>query len=304
MSFLFAGNQRIVDSALHFAADKHFPHAIIIDGNQGTGKHTLARFIANSTVCLGDNSPCGVCKACLLTVGKNHPDIITIAPEDNKKTITVAQIRALRDEAFVKPHMASGKVLIIDKAHLMNAQCQNALLKVLEEPPKNVIFILISENANSLLPTVLSRCVLFNLVTPETSEAADYIRQTTNYSIDEILSALEKSRNNIGLALSVLSSKDNKISIAAEFSKAYFENKGDLALLKILFPLEKDRVKTQEFVKELKIILTEKLRVSYKNPRLSSKAIKVYDTLCEIEPLLITNVNLSLFLSAFVSKIN
>lgn len=87
----------------------------------------------------------------------SHPDIYIAAPEDGKKNITVAQIRSLRNEAYVKPHIANGRAFIIDMADTMNEQSQNALLKVLEEPPGNTLFLLIAQSKAALLDTVISR---------------------------------------------------------------------------------------------------------------------------------------------------
>lgn len=303
MSFLFAGNSRIVNSVLQFAAQKQFPHAIIIDGNKGTGRHTIAKFIAQAAVCDAQNSPCDNCKACNMAISSNHPDIIWISSEDNKKNISVNQIREVRSSAFIKPHMNASKVFIIEKADSMNDQAQNAFLKILEEPPQKVIFILLCENSSSLLPTVLSRCVTLTLTPPETADAADFIRQTTDYSVEDILSALQKSRNNIGAALSLLNNSDSFSDISARFLDLVLQNKSTLDLLKEIYPLEKDRVKVQSFIAELKALISDRIIEKRQNSRHLSRLIKIYDIICELEPLLITNINLSLFLTILVSKI-
>lgn len=303
MSFLFAGNTRTTNSVLQFAANRHFPHAIIIDGNTGSGRHTLARFIAKCAVCEGANAPCENCKACNMAISGNHPDIIWVSPEDSKKNITVNQIREVRAAAFVKPHMNGNKIFIIEKADSLNEQAQNAFLKILEEPPQKVNFILLSENASSLLPTVLSRCVILSLTPPETADAADYIRQTTDYSVEEILSALQKARNNIGLALKYLDENSPSENLATEFLDALLKNKSTLSILEMLYPLEKSRVEAEGFITELKSVLSDKMRENIQNSRNLLRLTKIYDTVCEFEPLLITNINLSLFFSALVSKL-
>ena len=175
MSFPLAGNARIRGALTAAIESGRLPHAILIEGDKGTGRHTLAAFTARAAVCEGENKPCGECRGCRLEHAGTHPDIWTVAPEDGKKNITVAQIRSLRSEAYVKPHMSARRVFIIDMADTMNEQAQNALLKVLEEPPGSVLFILIAENKAALLDTVISRCTVLSLSPPEISEAEKYL---------------------------------------------------------------------------------------------------------------------------------
>ena len=113
--------------------------------------------------------------ACKNAANHNHPDIIKIAPLEGKKNIAVSQVRELKSDAYIKPHMSQKKVFIIDYADTLNEQSQNALLKVLEEPPENVIFILIAETKASFLETIISRCVVLTLSTPERQTAVEYL---------------------------------------------------------------------------------------------------------------------------------
>ena len=304
MIFEFAGNKRIVDSVNTFIGADHIPHAIIIEGDEGLGRHTLAGYIAKAAVCSGNSKPCDNCRACILFNGQNHPDVILVSPEDKKKSITVAQIRALRADAYIKSHMQGKKVFILEKCENLSEQSQNALLKVLEEPPKDVIFILITESEARLLTTIISRCVTLSIVAPETDECLEYIKNHTKKDSKDILSALGSTRNNIGKALSLLGSGAKKKSeIAPVFADALLSGRSTLELLQLTVPLEKNRVASAEFTSELKQILSDKIRANSTNSENLSQLFKLRDAISEAEPQLITNINLPLFFSALIYKL-
>ncbi len=303
MSFCFAGNKRAIETVQNFIAERRIPHAILIEGEQGTGRHKLARFIADAAVCTDTVAPCGKCRNCLLSIGGNHPDIILVSLLKDKKNISVNQVREARSSAYVRAHMGGKKVIIIENAETMNEYAQNALLKVLEEPPKNVIFILITENTSMMLNTIVSRCTVFSLSVPQMSDAADYLRHTTNSDIDTITETLKICRNNIGRALELLGKKGKRDDIAAAFAKSLISGNGAYELLKISYPLEKSRVKCGEFVENLKLYLTEEMR-SHINQGLSvERLVKYYDILTDAAPSLDTNINISLFLNALVCEL-
>lgn len=131
-------------------------HAYIFEGETGMGKKTLAKAFATQLVC-ESKTGCGTCHHCRLAQSGNHPDIITVTPTDGKQTISVDNIRALYESVMVKPHSADKKVIIIPASERLGAPAQNALLKMLEEPPAYVVFILLTSNSNFFLDTVLSR---------------------------------------------------------------------------------------------------------------------------------------------------
>ncbi|MEX1377642.1 MAG: DNA polymerase III subunit delta' C-terminal domain-containing protein [Eubacteriales bacterium] len=132
--------------------------SLIIEGQEGTGKKTLTNIYANALVCINDDEkPCGKCKGCTLFLSQNHPDIFEVSKE-KKKSIGVEQIKELQKEAIIKPNESTKKVFIIHDAHSMTPQAQNALLKLIEEPPKYLSIILICENTMPLLETIKSRC--------------------------------------------------------------------------------------------------------------------------------------------------
>ena len=302
MIFPLVGNEKIKQSLTNAINENRLPHAILIEGDSGTGRHILADFISMSAVCSGENSPCGECASCHLAKGRNHPDISFTAPEDGKKNIAVSQIRNLRNEAFVKPHMSAKRVFVIDYADTLNEQSQNALLKVLEEPPGAVVFILIAETKASLLDTIISRCVIFTLSTPEFSVAKKYLLKNTDFSEENISDALYSSQNNIGQAISILSGKGDSQTVAA--AKQFLNcmrNRDYWGMIENCAIAEKNRIEADRFFKDLKYCTARRLREnteSYEAKILS----RLYTLICELEKSLSSNINLSLLCCTLVSK--
>ncbi len=304
MSFSFVGNARIIETVNRFISAGHIPHAIIIEGDEGTGRKTLANYIAKAAVCLSGNSVCDNCKCCRLVDTNNHPDIIYIAPEERKKNISVAQIRTLRSDAYIKPHMQGKKVFIINKAETLNEMAQNALLKTLEEPPANVLFILITESSSAFLDTIISRCVCLSLLAPSRQESIDYIKAETGIEQSLCENAVDSARNNIGKALVLLGRNSAPTNaLAEEFAAQLFDNAPTIELLKSVHSLEKDRIAAGEFVSQLRAIVADKIRLEQNNAIVLPRLIKYYDTLSEMQPHLITNINLSLFFTSLISKL-
>ena len=146
MSFPLVGCERLRDSILALISSDRMPHAIIIEGEDGTGKHTLAKFLAKAFVCRNENKPCFACRDCHLADVGTHPDIEWIAPEEKKKSVSVDKVRAMKALSYTSAHTSDGRVFIIEKADTMNSASSNTLLKVLEEPPSKLLYILLCES--------------------------------------------------------------------------------------------------------------------------------------------------------------
>ena len=143
-------------------------HFYLISGPSGSGRHTLADLIAAAMLCREPDGPCGVCRSCRKLSSKNHPDYIVI-DDPEKKTVPVDLIRQARSDLFIRPNEGEKKIYLFPRAQDMGIPGQNALLKVLEEPPPYGVFLLIADNPDKLLPTVRSRCVELKLrALPET----------------------------------------------------------------------------------------------------------------------------------------
>lgn len=141
-----------------------FPHALILEGPADSGKTELALEIARAAVCLNDGEkPCGRCAGCVKAQAGSHPDIAVADGDADARAFPIDAIRKIRADAYIRPNEAPNRVFVLLGAHNMAEGSQNALLKVLEEPPEHVIFILTAGSAAALLPTVRSRAQVISL---------------------------------------------------------------------------------------------------------------------------------------------
>lgn len=180
--------------------------AVIFDGPYGSGKKTAAAYAAAALLCRSHgDKPCGVCASCVQAAAGTHPDILFFNPEGGN--IKVDAVRELRSQSFIAPSQSPFKVFILNRADLMNDPAQNALLKVLEEPTSSV-FILLTENAASLLQTVRSRCRTYALEPLPPASIAEWIGQHPDpdhkYAPRDIQAAAESAGGCIGQALLLL----------------------------------------------------------------------------------------------------
>ncbi len=149
------------------------PQAAIITGSNKAGQLEAAKLAGMAAVCSGDSPPCGLCRDCRKAERGIHPDITVVEKSPDRKILSVDEVRAVRSAAFVMPNEAARSVFILKDADAMNAQAQNALLKVLEEPPPTAVFLLLADNAELFLPTIRSRCAFISLASQDTEESED-----------------------------------------------------------------------------------------------------------------------------------
>jgi DNA polymerase-3 subunit delta' len=160
------GNAPRIEHLRKILSSKKFPHAVIFAGIEGIGKRKIAENCAAALLCENPNNgeACGTCASCKILAAGSHPDFYVIAPEESKSApnIKIGQIRALQDEVSLQPVHSSCRVVIIDSAEFMNKAAANCLLKTLEEPTGQTIFILTTANRAGLLMTIRSRCGTVN----------------------------------------------------------------------------------------------------------------------------------------------
>jgi len=179
MSFLdfsgFEGNETVKDR-LSLAFDEgRFPHAIILEGSADSGRNELALILAKACVCQSKGEkPCGVCPGCIKLQAGSHPDILILDGDSDPRAFPIDAIRKIRSDAYIKPNEAATKVYMLLGVQNMTEVSQNALLKVFEEPPENVLFLLTAVSASALLPTVRSRAQIFSLEGAHATGEADY----------------------------------------------------------------------------------------------------------------------------------
>lgn len=116
-------------------AGGRFPHTLLIEGPEGSGKKTAAWQAAKTLLCEGEPKPCGRCAHCVKADKRVHPDVRYYTVPEGKKEFPVETVREIRQDAYIAPNEGARKIYLIDRAHAMNAAAQNALLKIIEEPP-------------------------------------------------------------------------------------------------------------------------------------------------------------------------
>ncbi|MBU4252026.1 MAG: DNA polymerase III subunit delta' [Candidatus Omnitrophica bacterium] len=139
--------------------NNRFSGSYIFSGPEGIGKRMVAKIAAQELNCTGQtDKPCGLCDSCRKIEKSEHPDLHII--EHGEAQIKIEDIRGILRQASFRPYEGRVKVFIIDNAHALNSEAANSLLKVLEEPPKDVLIILITHKPQNIIKTVLSRCKL------------------------------------------------------------------------------------------------------------------------------------------------
>lgn len=186
--------------------NKKLSHAIMLEGKDGIGKNLLAYNIAKTLFCESSSGDaCGVCRNCLKMNHQNHPDYNVVEPDG--KQIKNAQIEAFQEFVNIKPYDAAYKVILIKEADKMNASSQNRILKTLEEPAQDVIIILVTNNSEKLLPTVVSRCQVIKMNGLSDEQVIKYLQMNHEQSLDEALMIAKLSAGSIGRAVIYLESE-------------------------------------------------------------------------------------------------
>lgn len=177
-------------------------HAYVINGDKNAGKEFIAKIFAMALQCENRQGiePCGECHSCKQALSGNHPDIIFITHE-KPGTIGVDDIRRqINNDVAIKPYKGPRKIYIMNEGEKMTVQAQNALLKTLEEPPEYAVLLILASNVDSLLPTVLSRCVLLNMKPAKDAQIKKYLMETMEIPDYKADICVAFARGNVGKA--------------------------------------------------------------------------------------------------------
>ncbi len=204
-------NEKLCHRLASEIRENRFPHAYIIAGKPGSGKRTIALEVAAALACKSQVAiPCGVCDSCEKIIGGFSPDVIYVRKEPEKKEFGVGLIREIKDNLYIAPNELEKRVYIIEDAETMNANAQNAFLKMLEEPPSYVVFLLLAANTESLLETIKSRAPILytEQISPEdiTSyllEHSPKARELNDVSPEKLKTIAISADGSIGYALSL-----------------------------------------------------------------------------------------------------
>ena len=229
---VFLGNDKAKQTLYKMTKSGRTSHAILLCGEKGCGKKTFARLLAQAFLCESENAPCGVCDICKKVESKNHVDVEEISEFVRPNSFSVERVRDIRKNAYISPNEGKKRVFILANADCMSDSAQNALLKIIEEPPETAVFILTAQNREKLLPTVLSRCVTIPLLPVEENEALNFVSSRyPDFDKDALLKLSSVFGGNIGA-----------LSEAVENPKALEEIESAVSLLDTL--IKNDRYGT------------------------------------------------------------
>lgn len=211
------GHDQIIEHLKNAITMDKVSHAYIFNGPEKSGKMMLAEAFAAALQCeKGEAEPCLECHSCKQAVGRNQPDILYVRHE-KPNTISVDDIRTqLNNDIVIKPYSSKYKVYIVDEAQKMNVQAQNALLKTIEEPPSYAVILLLTTNADSFLPTILSRCVTLNLKAVPDEVIQKFLMKQYQIPDYQAEVCVAFAQGNVGKAIALASSEDfNELKAAA-----------------------------------------------------------------------------------------
>lgn len=210
------GHEHIIKHLKLSIKNNKISHAYIFAGEDDSGKKTLADAFAMTLQCnelnphsdsdLDDIVSCGICKSCKQSMSYNHPDILHVVRE--KASIGVDVIREqINNDIQIMPYSSPYKIYIIDEAERLTREGQNALLKTIEEPPEYAIIILLTNNINVFLQTILSRCVVLQLKAVDKQKIKDYLMK--DYQVPDYQAELSAvfAQGNVGKAIKYASSE-------------------------------------------------------------------------------------------------
>lgn len=217
------GHREIIDVLTGALAGGRISHAYLFCGPGGVGKTTLARIFAQALLCADPqmDGACGLCRSCRQFESGNHPDFHCLGPDG--AAIKISQVRQLQQEVSLRPFQGSRQVYIIGEADTMTREAANSFLKILEEPPGGIVFILISDFPQSLLATISSRCQQINFKPLSNAEVTLGLQRLTGLSEMDSRLPAALAGGSLGQALELAEStreRDELLSLLEKLNQA------------------------------------------------------------------------------------
>ena len=261
------GNDSLKAVLTDYTASGRFPHALLLEGPRGCGKRTLARLIGQAAVCtaVGDK-PCGQCPACKKAALGVHPDVVELGGDERARSFHIDEIRSLREQAFLLPNEADRRVFLLFCAQGMTPEAQNALLRILEDPPKNVSFVLTCESRSQLLETIQSRSLCLSVSGVSIDEALPLLREKfPDAKPDELAAALTAFDGCLGPTIACLEggSFSEQLALIDELAEALIQPE-EIHFLRLTGKLEKDPALTDAVLTGLRPLFRDALHLRKK----------------------------------------
>ncbi len=318
MKVNFIGNKKVTDLIYNMIANNKLSHSYLFYGAKGLGKTTLAKAFAQAILCQNkkNGQACGECLSCKKAFADNHPDIVFVTePDKKKKGISIDTVRQMRADAIVKPNESDYKIIVLENIENMSIGAINALLKIVEQPPSHVIFILTCENSYAIAETIRSRCICLELNAVTDSECLLALCDN-DADADLKNQAVMLANGNIGRAVECLENPQLAIfkQDASDFM-TYLGARSGIGLLEILAKYEKDKPLAISFLGNLIATASELLRCKAcggsDDPQIAKLALNISSSklLAVIEACqnainnINSNANVSLVLTYIVTQI-
>jgi len=251
------GNDRLKENLTKSFSQGRISHFYLLSGPQGSGKHTLARLLSAAILCKSEASPCLRCSVCRKVMENSHPDVITVTDPEHK-AVAVKIVREAREDIYIRPNESDHKIYIFPQE--LNTEGQNALLKILEEPPSYGVFLLLSNNPEQLLPTVRSRCTELSLqALPEKLLVQELRKAFPEADEESVTAAAVRSGGYLGQARELLE-QGNALPPQTERFVTAFAGQNSLELTRLFVAMEKwKRDQLIPLLESWKALLTEAL---------------------------------------------
>lgn len=262
------GNDEAFDALLALDKNGRLPHAILLEGERGTGRFTFACVIAAMAVCRVSPGGCGECPDCKMALSQKHPDVEFYAKEGAAGSLTIKSLRTINQDIAVPPNQGRRRVVILrDIQDTAQIRTLNTLLKAIEEPPSYLMFILTADRREHVLPTILSRCLCVRMECPDipscAAQALALSGGEADFSRASTMAAL--TSGNVGRTLRLLSdtpeakAMGDALKILSDLSR-----RQSYSLLTRLLPYERDRPGFRLLLDSLRAALGHALLARYR----------------------------------------
>ncbi len=220
----FAQNEKAKSTLLDMVQKKRITHAVLLSGPRGAGKKTFARIMAAAILC-EEQPPCFRCPICHKALVGIHPDITEVTQYVKHRSFPIDEVRRIRREAYVSPNESEKRIFILANVDSMGIESQNALLKIIEEPPPHAMFIMTVQDVGALLPTVLSRVVTIPISPVDDETCKRYVKEQVPDADVETACAI--SQGSIGKAIEILQNEKLKKAMETAVEVVKTAVKGD-----------------------------------------------------------------------------